>query len=944
MRRKLVSVIFFVLLLIGFLNSAKIQPVEVAVCSGYEANLARAALFLNSTQFDSAVGLCREAPNAHNNTFWLVSDNLLAYHALKYYYPETAETVYATMLGYGYFRSFKHEVVFGTTIPYIPFKTNNTYVVAQIGTKVVETEVCNGSSMDDYKEYADLCIFAALHFYWSGDIPQAIDHYNIAKNMWNGTLHGVYDKASKDAENKSETLIFSTYKLSLLLYCSRILGQPLEDRNSIEETLWLMQDGEYGGLHTDYDISLNYTGSDMNTETTSFAVLAYKYEPKIVNRPVQYPPSLNIPPDYQKIQEAVNSANEGDTVFVYNGAYYENVDVNKTVSLIGENRESTVIDGNSTGSVVNVTASKVNIAGFTIQRSGGSYLDCGIYVCPWSTSNNISCNFITKNSQGIYLDSSSENLVSNNTVSNNSIGICLHNSSGNAVHGNIAISNIGGIYLANSGDNTLFNNNMTDNTYNFGISWESHAHLFNSIDVTNTVDGKPIYYLKNINNTVYDAWTNAGIVYLINCTHVTIKDMVLKNNFFGLVLVNTNCSKIDNVTTSSNLAGIVLWSSHNNTVSGNCAYLNGGDGISLISSSNNLISNNIASNNSWEGISLLLSSSNNIVSGNSVHLNKDDGIQVGSTSSSSNNNTVSSNYISNNDWGIDMRSSENNRIFSNNVSSNNWDGIDLYDSNNNSLFGNDVCSNHQFGIYLYASESNLIVHNNFVDNSRQHGEDWSQNFYDDGAEGNYWSNYKGLDSNHNGIGDTRYIIDAYNTDRYPLMGMFHSFNTSVGKYVNVISNSTIEDFEYFESNSTIIMHVSNMTSNQTFGFIRICIPHALMNETYHVTIDGAEPYYVNYTLYDNGTHRWIYFNYEHSILEIIIVPEFPSFLILPLFMIISLLFLTIRHKYLKFRLRAKVLSFAFEVVASERMELLWTKTSLIILWIMQGARELSMLK
>jgi hypothetical protein len=62
-----------------------------------------------------------------------------------------------------------------------------------------------------------------------------------------------------------------------------------------------------------------------------------------------------------------------------------------------------------------------------------------------------------------------------------------------------------------------------------------------------------------------------------------------------------------------------------------------------------------------------------------------------------------------------------------------------------------------------------------------------------------------------------------------------------------------------------------------------------MNETYHVTIDGVEPYYVNYTLYDNSTHRWIYFNYEHSTPEIVIVSEFPLFLILPLFMMATLL-------------------------------------------------------
>jgi len=828
----------------------------------YEQNLSSAAEFLNTIQFNQTVGLCREAPDVAPNTYWLVNDNLLAYHALKYYYPETAETIYNTMKNYGYFRSYKIEVLFGTTIPYIPFETNNTYLVAQNGTKLTETEVYNGSSqIDDYREYSDLCIYAALHFYWSGDISQAIDHFNTAKNMWNGTLHGVYDKASRDAENRSKTLIFSTYKLALLLYGSRILGQPLENETSIEETLWLMQDGENGGLHTDYDINLNYTGSDVNTETTSLAILAYKYEPKIVNRPVQFPPSLSIPPDYQEIQEAINNAMDGDTVFVGNGAYYENVIVNKSVALIGENTNTTVVDGSSTGSVVNVTASEVNITGFTIQRSGDSYLDCGISVCPLSTSNNISRNFITKNSQGIYLNSSSENLVSDNIVSNNSIGLYLHNSSGNTVHGNIAINNVGGIYLENSGDNTLLNNNMTDNTYNFGVVWDTDSHLYNSVNVSNMVDGKPIYYLKDVSNQVYDAQTNAGTVYLINCSNVTIKNLVLKNNLLGLVSYNTHSSKIENVTTSNNLGGIVLMSSNNNTVSGNNASSNTeGTGIRLFYSSNNMISSNVASNNYWEGIGLF----------------------------ESNDNIVSGNNVSRNDWGIEIWSSENNVFFGNNISTNNWVGIDLHESSNNTFFGNNVYSNPQSGIYLYASSNNLVFHNNFVNNSGG-SQSSLKNFFDDGLEGNYWSDYSGLDYDQDGIGDSPHVLRTNNQDNYPLMGMFSSFKTSLECDVYVVSNSTIEDFEFCEPNNTIVMHVSNVTLNQTFGFVRICIPHALMNETYHVTINGTEPYYINYSLADNGTHRWIYFSYQHSTQEVIVIPEFPSSLVLPLFMIATLL-------------------------------------------------------
>jgi hypothetical protein len=74
-----------------------------------------------------------------------------------------------------------------------------------------------------------------------------------------------------------------------------------------------------------------------------------------------------------------------------------------------------------------------------------------------------------------------------------------------------------------------------------------------------------------------------------------------------------------------------------------------------------------------------------------------------------------------------------------------------------------------------------------------------------------------------------------------------------------------------------------------------------MSEPYDVSINGANPTYWNYSLYDNGTHRWIYFAYEHSTLEIVIVPEFPSLVILPLLMTITLLatFLVKKEKFAK---------------------------------------------
>lgn len=202
--------------------------------------------------------------------------------------------------------------------------------------------------------------------------------------------------------------------------------------------------------------------------------------------------------------------------------------------------------------------------------------------------------------------------------------------------------------------------------------------------------------------------------------------------------------------------------------------------------------------------------------------------------------------------------------------------------------------NNWWGVRLWSSSNTSLYQNNIIDSYIQY-ETNSENLWDDSypSGGNYWSDYTGIDENSglyknetgsDGIGDT-----AYSQDRFPLMAVFSSFNTSLGYYVNVISNSTIDDFDYFESNSTMRMHVLNSSLDQMFGFCRICIPYALMSEPYNVTINGSEPYYVNYNLADNGTHRWIYFSYAHSTLEIVIVPEFPLLLILPLFMMTTLL-------------------------------------------------------
>ncbi|MEM2507449.1 MAG: NosD domain-containing protein [Candidatus Bathyarchaeia archaeon] len=779
--KKIVSAVMLVLIFISMLTLAfNIQPIEGVLSSGYEANLEKAALFLNSTQFDPIIGLCREAPNVAPNTYWLVSDNLLAYHALKLYYPETAEVIYATMLRYGYFRSFKHEAIFGTTLPYIPFRTPNKYIVSQIGTKLIKTEVWNGSGIfTDYLGYADLCIYAALHFYWSGDISRAIYHFNIAKNMWNGT--GIYDLASKDAERKGERLIFSTYKLALLLYASRILGQPLENRTSIEKTLWLMQDEEHYGLHTDYDVNLSYIGSDMNTETTSLSILAYKYEPKIVNRPIKHPTSLSVPPDYQKIQEAINKACIGDTVFVHSGTYYENVVVNKTILLIGECKENTIIDGNGVGKVLELTVDGILVSNFSIVNG-----EVGVHITN-SHKHMIKNNIIARNVRGATGIYYTQVVYENNTVKENEFGIDFGHlggpsSSNNLAKMNYIYDNFAGIYVsASEGNNTIDSNFIFNNNIGIVLDNTKNNRIIGNIFINNTRAGgfeKGIYIRNAIQNNIENntfAYNGVGIF-----MDRGSNNWILNNNFsfnsFGIYLtfnesaIYVECSfnnKIIKNRFSNNTYGIYsdigaatfINSQFNTTISEN-ELENNTYGIYLYLSPVNLISQNMLSQNN-NGIYIELSSGNSLV-----------------------NNTLTKNEAT----GLTLRLSSNNFLASNNVT-NCGTGIRLSLSGGNLIHRN-VIINNIIGIDISLSNDNVIYNNDFINNAKQVATDglsvnkWNST-YSNG--GNYWSDYKGTDqyngpyqneTGSDGIGDTPYTVDinklfgTYNIDYYPLMKPF----------------------------------------------------------------------------------------------------------------------------------------------------------------------------
>jgi parallel beta-helix repeat protein len=138
----------------------------------------------------------------------------------------------------------------------------------------------------------------------------------------------------------------------------------------------------------------------------------------------------------------------------------------------------------------------------------------------------------------------------------------------------------------------------------------------------------------------------------------------------------------------------------------------------------------------------------------------------------SENNSVSKNYIANNNDGIALENMYNN-IFDNAITNNSGVGIFLNGAGYNSITGNNITNNGR-GILVHICYNNVIYHNNFVNNGNHVETDDSNDIWDNGAEGNYWSDYltkypNATEVGNSGIGNTPYVVEAHNIDRCPLM-------------------------------------------------------------------------------------------------------------------------------------------------------------------------------
>jgi parallel beta-helix repeat protein len=254
------------------------------------------------------------------------------------------------------------------------------------------------------------------------------------------------------------------------------------------------------------------------------------------------------PGNYTTIQGAINDANNGDTVFVYDDSspYYENVVVDKSINLVGEDRNTTIIDGNwNEAYVLMIITDYVNVSGFIIKNSGD-----GIEM--WSNYSNIDGNFITNNIwNGIYLYMSHDTHIIKNNINNCGDGISLLGSNDNIIIENeIKDHNSDGICLEYSKFNNISENIISDNSYNIFFHFYSAGNIIRKNIVSNCRQtGILIMYGSDKNIICSNTFTNNGWYGL---QLETSGNIVCHNNFINNKVHHATFIRITIVTTLIN--------------------------------------------------------------------------------------------------------------------------------------------------------------------------------------------------------------------------------------------------------------------------------------------------------------------------------------------------------------------------------------------------------
>ena len=279
---------------------------------------------------------------------------------------------------------------------------------------------------------------------------------------------------------------------------------------------------------------------------------------------------------YSSIQDAVNAAHDFDTVIVGQGTYTEQVVIDKKIRLIGEDKNTTIIDGQGIGITVKIIADEVNLGGFTVRGGGTNWsefdgdtiFDSGVYVL--SDYNTVHDLIVEGNQNtGLALKRSSHNVFSDNITRKNRYDgiVFLNDCMNNTITNSLILENQkSGIFLMDQCDsNVISNNSVKDNKYG-GVSFSSCS---NNQVLDNEISGNAL--------TIEYYW--GGISLIVRSDDNIVSRNVVTNNKFGLGLQDMASNNIisSNEVSHNSLYGMYIYSSSPEGVVNNSFYNNNFD-------------------------------------------------------------------------------------------------------------------------------------------------------------------------------------------------------------------------------------------------------------------------------------------------------------------------------------------------------------------------------
>jgi parallel beta-helix repeat protein len=257
---------------------------------------------------------------------------------------------------------------------------------------------------------------------------------------------------------------------------------------------------------------------------------------------------IDVPSDYTTIQEAINNAVSGDTVFVNPGTYIENVVVDRSILLVGADSSSAIIDAGNAGHAIDIVAGGVTITGFTLTNASNQ--DAAVHAIDVDGIG-IKGNIISGNgSFGIHTTHSDWSRIRGNRISDNgNSGIILYRSTSSVIDSNVLFNTNIGVQLERCSGDSVVGNTFSD-TY-IGV------HSYDC-----SLDPAPVV----VHGNTMEGCTRG--VSLRRTVGALIQENLIQSNEYGIYVYYGNWCSIEHNEVVDNVLGIHMSGSYH-TVFGN---------------------------------------------------------------------------------------------------------------------------------------------------------------------------------------------------------------------------------------------------------------------------------------------------------------------------------------------------------------------------------------